>query len=1208
MPIVWDRRCHFWRDGDRMDMTHQRGNTTVGASMRNAEAKAQEDTSMEEKDSTAPPCKQQPLLDNGSGKCGNLNNSDSFSATQCHASQLPLSSNGKSHRSPTAGPPMHQRRPSAGAIIAPSSQEDRRIDDRNSQMTGLLPPRLTTLEPVTGASTDTLRKENRVRRQHLQQQQPLNPDYFRTYTGDGVLPADLTYEVVPHKNHMRPSGLALRHPAAPALLNYATHGCPVKTGKPWTPAEMQAAIDRGPHKLALSPDAIDQLHMEVQEKVRCGQARLVDWKDICNDPPEQLKISPISMVPHKSRRFRTILDLSFAVRLQNGERHVSVNEATEKMAPQGAIRQLGHSLGRIIHAFASTADDEKVFMAKWDIKDGFWRLDCAQGEEWNFAYVLPQHQGPSTMLVVPNSLQMGWIESPPYFCAASETGRDVAAQYVGMPIGTLQDHKFLEHTQGSEAYESLPPAAPSPRNPFRYLIEVYVNDYIGLATATSRAQLDHVANSVMCAIHEVFPPDETDENDPISLKKLIQKEGSWDIVKEILGFCFHGGDKTIWVSEGKQDALIQTMRGWLRSTAKNANFGIPFADFRSTLYNVRHAFLSIPAGKGLMSPFYRILGREPRVVFLRRNEKLRTAVHECCIFLLNSVSHPTKCRSLMGGWPHIVGVTDASKHGVGGVIIGENMALPPTVFRYEWPEEIQNDLCSETNPTGSLTNSDLELAALLLLFLVIEAVAGDLQDKHVALYSDNSPSVHWVQRLAVRSSEAAMQKASPLTTLHIAGQSNAMTDVPSRSFGSEAKWHCSSDTAFLTLYNSLFPLPNQNSWNLFRLSCAASFYSGRVATSTKSRESHWARWETLVRPVGVDPFLQGASYVDRVRLLTGFAAYVRSGDAGRGRQVSTATVSTALTAVGQTIALATGYNPVKLAGSDKLIPRVAQMLDGWRKHDPPTAKKLPVEANVPEYLCKLGSSPYATELERAVGDLTVIAFYYLLRVGKYTCKGARNNTKQTVDSFKMEGVTFFRMNNGRLQQLARNAPAEAIMSAHSATLKLDNKKNGWKGVCIHQAHNGEELAGPVRALGRRYLHIRSHSLDPTTFLSSYFVDKGHFDVTDRNISAALKIAALVLAYPSRGFPIDRIDTHSLRSGGANALSLAGYTDRQIQKMGRWKGATFKEYIREELHVFSKGMSKDMKRKFQFVNISGGVFHDVTEVAVASAYTVNAAAA
>jgi hypothetical protein len=61
-------------------------------------------------------------------------------------------------------------------------------------------------------------------------------------------------------------------------------------------------------------------------------------------------------------------------------------------------------------------------------------------------------------------------------------------------------------------------------------------------------------------------------------------------------------------------------------------------------------------------------------------------------------------------------------------------------------------------------------------------------------------------------------------------------------------------------------------------------------------------------------------------------------------------------------------------------------------------------------------------------------------------------------------------------------------------------------------------------------------------------------------------------------------------------------------MGRWKGSTFKEYIREELHVFSKGMSRDMKRLFRFVNISGGVFHDITSTTVDSDYNLNVVAA
>ena len=60
-----------------------------------------------------------------------------------------------------------------------------------------------------------------------------------------------------------------------------------------------------------------------------------------------------------------------------------------------------------------------------------------------------------------------------------------------------------------------------------------------------------------------------------------------------------------------------------------------------------------------------------------------------------------------------------------------------------------------------------------------------------------------------------------------------------------------------------------------------------------------------------------------------------------------------------------------------------------------------------------------------------------------------------------------------------------------------------------------------------------------------------------------------------------------------ALHLNGYSDREIQKMGRWRSDTFKEYISEQLSSFTKGMSKAMRRQFNFVNVEGGVLSDVT---------------
>jgi hypothetical protein len=48
---------------------------------------------------------------------------------------------------------------------------------------------------------------------------------------------------------------------------------------------------------------------------------------------------------------------------------------------------------------------------------------------------------------------------------------------------------------------------------------------------------------------------------------------------------------------------------------------------------------------------------------------------------------------------------------------------------------------------------------------------------------------------------------------------------------------------------------------------------------------------------------------------------------------------------------------------------------------------LPVEADVLELLVKMGYGKDGTIQTQAIGDLSLIAFYYLLRIGEYTVKG-----------------------------------------------------------------------------------------------------------------------------------------------------------------------------------------------------------------------------
>jgi hypothetical protein len=179
----------------------------------------------------------------------------------------------------------------------------------NKKWPGLNPPELKTGERIGGSNKRQLRRENKAKRIEKQEGQE-ETTYWSSYKGEFVLP-EKKEGLKKWVGEMCPSNLAIHHPAAVTLLKHASGGCPANTGRPWTKEEMQAAIDRGPHVSALDPEAIEQLQQEVQDKVKKGQARLVLWDEIKKDPPKELKISPIAMIPHKSRKFRAILDLSF---------------------------------------------------------------------------------------------------------------------------------------------------------------------------------------------------------------------------------------------------------------------------------------------------------------------------------------------------------------------------------------------------------------------------------------------------------------------------------------------------------------------------------------------------------------------------------------------------------------------------------------------------------------------------------------------------------------------------------------------------------------------------------------------------------------------------------------------------------------------------------------------------------------------------------
>ena len=201
---------------------------------------------------------------------------------------------------------------------------------------------------------------------------------------------------IPRVGLMMPSGPALHHPAAPMLQAFGTFGTPVENTCTWTLEELDEAIEYNAHPSARTKEAAAELYKETQDKVAQGFAKVIPWRLLRQEYKNKrhLKVSPIAAIPHKSRSYRMILDLSARgrKRRRDGTVRPSVNETTIKeAAPLKSMAQLGSVLPRCIHMLATAPEEDGIIvMAKYDIKDGFWRLVCDINKAETFCYSLPK--------------------------------------------------------------------------------------------------------------------------------------------------------------------------------------------------------------------------------------------------------------------------------------------------------------------------------------------------------------------------------------------------------------------------------------------------------------------------------------------------------------------------------------------------------------------------------------------------------------------------------------------------------------------------------------------------------------------------------------------------------------------------------------------------------------------------------------------------
>lgn len=615
----------------------------------------------------------------------------------------------------------------------------------------------------------------------------------------------------------------LAHPAAHLLDHLRNHGAPIPmSSPPWSLARRDEAIKRGPHKSA--KDEVAFVREEFIDFLNKRFWTILPYSLVRNIP--NLRLSPLGVVPQRDRRPRLIVDLSY----------FGVNQESVPIAPSEAM-QFGRTLQRLLQRILmANAIHGPVYISKIDIADGFYRIQLAPYSSPNLAVLLPQHPNEEPMVAFPLVLPMGWVNSPPYFSAVTETGADLMNHRLQRtrvePPHRLE--KIALHPSLPESpAESTPLAslvsAPVPlatnvplhqvhkpryRRPLKYA-DVYVDDFIALVQGGTSVR-NQAMRTLLHVLDSVFRPrepgnDNRHRQEPASVKKLKKGDGSWTTRKVVLGWLIDTVEKTISLPPHRVDRLKEILSGIPPSQKR-----ISVKNWHKLLGELRSMVTGIPGARGLFSPLQEAFRTETS----DRRLRLHPLVHQFLNDFRNLADtlerRPTRIAELIPRDPSAIGTTDASGQGMGGVaFLNTPYGVRPILWRHPFPTPIRKRLITFNNPRGALSIGDLELAATVCQHDVV-SLAADIREHTIHDFHDNTAAQYWQRKGSTTSIGPAAallriqshhQRHFRYVPVHdfLPGVLNRMSDDASR------LWYLS-DAALLAYFNSTYP--QQVCWEL----------------------------------------------------------------------------------------------------------------------------------------------------------------------------------------------------------------------------------------------------------------------------------------------------------------------------------------------------------------------------------------------------------
>ena len=307
-----------------------------------------------------------------------------------------------------------------------------------------------------------------------------------------------------------------------------------------------------------------------------------------------------------------------------------------------------------------------------------------------------------------------------------------------------------------------------------------------------------------------------------------------------------------------------------------------------------------------------------------------------------------------------------------------------------------------------------------------------------------------------------------------------------------------------------------------------------------------------------------------------FAVALRQGRFNNGKQVSGSQVEATLRNCAQCMVSRGLKDPRRSTpGSPNLDHAFSSFIKQCKKQDPASRPQQALPSSTVQWIASRFIKAPLRRIQVA-SHLIVIAFFFLLRVGEYT---PSKEARQTIPLRKKD-IKLWR----RHKIIPNNSPRETLLTADAVTINLANQKNGKKNDTLHHSHSGCPTFCPVTSMA--HLVAELQDLPDDTPVGTYRNGPVLEQVSADTIRSVIQIGAAGDNLTSRGYSLDRIGSHSLRSGGAVHLKLCGYDHDIIKKLGRWSSDTYLRYIQSQIGELTSGIAINMAKTLRYHIVSG----------------------